>query len=171
MTQLLGPAVEGVGRVAGRLGFDAAAQAQIGEIGGQVLECRVLRIVDQRHRDPVLAQQVDEFRDAEAVVPDLDDMADRPAAELGWQQLQEPGEIAWVELLERRELPQDRAEFFPQLEKAAVEEPLHVRLGRGQLLALRQEARALQREDEIVRRLVVPLLEAGRGSGCGRRCR
>ena len=54
----------------------------------------------------------------------LDDMAERPAAALARQQVEEGGEIVLVEARRRRQLPQDRPELGAELEHAPREEPL-----------------------------------------------
>ena len=63
--------------------------------------------VHDRHVE--LAQQRHEFRRAEAVVADLDDMAQRMPAEAVRQQFEKAAEIGRVEFFGRRELPQQGA--------------------------------------------------------------
>ena len=57
-------------------------------------------------------------------VADFDDVPQRALAGLAGQQVQEGAEIVAVEFLERRELPEDRAELVAELEDAALEEPV-----------------------------------------------
>ena len=93
-------------------------------------------------------------------MPDLDGMAQCDSVELLRQQLQEGLEILRVEFLGRHELPVDRPEFVPEFGQAAGQELLHGRPGLRQYAAIGAEARTLQREDEIVRRLLAPSGEA-----------
>ena len=65
----------------------------------------MLLVIDERDRDPVFAQQIEEGRRAKALMPHLDDMAQGAATDLLWQQFQKRREIVGVECLERRELP------------------------------------------------------------------
>ena len=58
----------------------------------------------------------------------------------------------------RRELPEDRAELVAERKDSGGEEVGQRRVHVGQLLQVRDEPRALDREDESVRRLVVPAL-------------
>ena len=66
------------------------------------------RVVDPGDGDPAAAQQIGEFRGAEARVADLDDVADRAPPKLLRQQRKKGGEIGGVEWCKRRELPEDR---------------------------------------------------------------
>ena len=156
------PLVEGGRGIAGFLLRRRAAQAEIGEIGGQILEGADFRVVDPGDGDAAAAQQFDEFGAMKARVAHLDDVADGAAAELLRQQRQEAAEILGVELRRRGELPEDWPQLVAEFEKTALEKPRHIRLGRGQLAAMRQKPRPFQREDEILGRLVMPFLEAGR---------
>ena len=45
----------------------------------------MLLVIDERDRDPVFAQQIEEGRRAKALMPNLDDVAQRAAADLVWQ--------------------------------------------------------------------------------------
>src|SRR6185437_5201379 len=102
----------------------------------------------------------DKGRRAEAVVPDLDDMAQFPSVDLARQQFQEFAEIRFVELLRRRKLPQYRAEPVAELEHTRVVEMLDGIAGLRQHAAIGGEARALQREYKTVRHLARPFAEA-----------
>ena len=76
------PSVERRRGIAGRLLLDAAAQAQINKIAGQFVESGVLLVIDDRDSDAMLAQQIEKRRCAKALMPDLDDMAERAPADL-----------------------------------------------------------------------------------------
>src|SRR5207237_9374285 len=105
----------------------------------------------------------EEFWRAKALMPHLNDVADRAAPDLLRQQFQKRREIRRVECLERRELPQEGAELAAEFGEAAAEKPLDTRPGLGEIAAaLRHITRPLQRKDEILRRLVMPFLEARR---------
>ncbi len=65
------------------------------------------------------AEQVDEFRHQERFAPHLDDMHHPAAVLLLGQEREEGAEVCRIELLERRELPEQRAELVAQLEDAA----------------------------------------------------
>src|SRR6266478_1812264 len=121
----LGPVVEGVGVVTGGLVLGAAAQPEVQEIGGRFGEFRVVRIVDPGQRDAVLAQEVGEGGRIKAAVAGFDDVAQPPSVDLARQELEERRQIGGVELLGRRELPEDRPELVTQVEKAACKEPRH----------------------------------------------
>src|SRR6516164_9566224 len=87
-------------------------------------------------------------------------MADRMTFEAVRQQGKERREIVRLESLERRELPEHRAELRLELQDAAGKEPLDRRAGFRQHGAMRGETRPLEGEHEIVGRLVGPAAEA-----------
>ncbi len=91
---------------------------------------------------------------------DLDNVVERPRVETFRQMSQELGEVGFVERCERRELPEDGAELVAKLGQSRGKESLDEIAGLGEHLALGDEARTLQREDETVRRGVGPLPEA-----------
>src|SRR5215469_1516881 len=160
--EALGPTVERVRRIAGWFLLDAAPQPSVDKICGHRLQRRMLCVVDHRNGDPVPAQQLGKSRDREAPVAYFDDMAYRPIVEPMRQQIQESGEAGFVECLLRRELPQDGAELLAQLQHACRKEAVDRRTGCRQIAAVRNKARALQRENEFFRRLVVPTVKARR---------
>src|SRR5262249_23610268 len=77
-----------------------------------------------------------------------------------WQQFQKRAEILRVEALGSRELPQHRSELLAELEHPGCEEPLDRLAGTGKLAPMRRKPRALDREHEVVRRLVAPAAKA-----------
>src|SRR6202022_4901137 len=89
-------------------------------------------------------------------------MPQRAAIDLLWQQFEELGERAFIDRHVRGELPQDRPEFVAQIDDAARDEALENWPGTGEVGAVRRNARPFEREDEILRRLVVPAAEARR---------
>src|SRR5579883_2247607 len=93
-------------------------------------------------------------------MPHLHRMADNMAFELMRQQTQEGREIIRRESLGGRQLPQDRSELRLELQDATAEEALDRRSGFGEHGTMGREARPLEREDEIVRRLFGPAPKA-----------
>src|SRR5207302_4728016 len=83
-------------------------------------------------------------------------MAYRAAVELLRQQFEKGAETGLVESHPRCELPQDRPELFAEFEHAGGKEAVDRRACRGQIGAVSDKTRTLQRKDKILRRLVVP---------------
>src|SRR5690606_22998816 len=132
-------------------------------------------------RDAMAAQQRDERLGAAALAADLDRVAEghrasRPSEAPPFEALvvfagQRRGLVA--ALRQQREkslealveghplgkLPQDRAELRPQTQEPGREEVGERRLHVAQLLHVRDEAAALDGEDEVVGRLLAPVLE------------
>src|SRR5690606_13185959 len=98
----------------------------------------------------------------EALVADLERVAQRSARPPFGQKLQETAEIDRIEPLERRQLPQNGAELFAELQNPALQEPVDRLAGLGQLAAVDRCAMRLDREHEILRRGVSPFGEARR---------
>src|SRR5215472_10060220 len=123
----------------------------------------MLFVIDDCHRDAMLAQKVEERRRAKALMPHLDHMPQGAAADLLRQQFQKRREIVGVERFERRELPEKRPELVAEFGQAAAEEALDAVPGLGErAAALRYIARPFQRKDKPVRRLAAPFLKARR---------
>ena len=97
----------------------------------------------------------------------LDHVVELVPVELARQMVEEPGEIVAVEFLERRELPQHGPELVAELGEAGGDEALDEVAGLGEHLLLGDEARALDREDEPVRRGRGPFAEARRRFAAG----
>ncbi|MNY29988.1 hypothetical protein D3C86_1640670 [compost metagenome] len=72
------------------------------------------------------------------------------------KEFEEALEILRLELLRRRELPQDRPEMGTKFRQPLRQEFLHGFTGFGQNLAVGDEAAGLQREDEILRHFRCP---------------
>src|SRR5690606_22895347 len=125
-------------------------------------------------RDAVLAQQVDELRAREARVPNLERVAElqlrrgvearaardprivTPRERRGLfsgsrQRREEALEAFALEAQRRRQLPEDRAELLAELEQARCEEIRERRLRALEAQHVRDVARALDREHEVVR--------------------
>src|SRR5215472_17230255 len=92
----------------------------------------------------------------------FDDMPYGTAIELARQQFEKRGKGAFVDRHSRGELPQYRPELVAQFEQAAGKEPVERRTHARQIAAMSDKARPLQREDKILRRLIVPAAVAGR---------
>src|SRR6266511_5399489 len=176
----LGPSCEGRWRVAAHVELLVAVQAHIHEIGGNVLDERPFASgVGDDERDPMLAQQCYECRIDEAWMTDLDRVAQRAidavrearaashflvaaARErarlvgVARQQIEEALESIGVEAEHRRQLPQERTELVAQIGDARGEEVRERQLRVAKLQHMRDEARPLDAEHEIRRRLVVP---------------
>src|SRR5579859_297616 len=75
------------------------------------------------------------------------------------QEVEEGGKLRLVEFDVRRKLPEDRPELLPQFLDAAAEKAFERRPRAAEIGAVRQIARALQGEDEIRRRFVMPAPE------------
>ena len=157
--QTLCPGVERIRRVTGRLLEGAAPQVGINEISGD-LEVRAVVVDDEGH--PASAQQVDERIGGNLRVAKFNDVPQRPAVDTLGQKLDERREGVFADRHVRGKLPQDRSERVAQFENAACQKAINRRAGTGEIGAMRRKARALEREDEIVRRLVVPAAEARR---------
>src|SRR4029077_7434166 len=84
------------------------------------------------------------------------------SADFTRQQFEERGERAFVDPRARRELPQDRPELVAQFNNPACDETVDRRAGTGEIGPVRRNAQPLEREDEILRGLVVPAAEARR---------
>src|SRR5207247_5645115 len=121
---------------------------------------RIFAVLREHDRRLELPQQRDEFGYAKAVVPHLDDMTEVAAVELARQQFEKLAEIAFVEFLGRRELPEHRTEPIAEFEHAGVVEALDGITGFRQHAAVGGEARSLQREHEAVRHLTGPFAKA-----------
>ena len=93
-------------------------------------------MLGEHRRGAELAQQRDEGRRAEALVPRLHHVADAAAVERRRQELEESARNRLVEFLDRRELPEQRTEPVAQLEHAGVEEVLDRVAGLGEHAAL-----------------------------------
>ena len=106
----------------------------------------------------VLAEQLVGLRPLEGLAAELQRVPDRsPLGVLPRQLVEERREPLLVVLEVLGQLPQDRAELGAELEDAGVEELLQRLLGVGQPLHVGDEPAALDREDEVVGRLVAPL--------------
>ena len=106
----------------------ALLQPRVDEIADGIGNGRIFLVLGEHDRHVVLAQQGDELRRAERIVAHLHDVAQLAAVELVRQQRQEGAEVGGVELLGRRELPQDRPELVaqlgtPELTKRLMESP------------------------------------------------
>lgn len=73
-----------------------------------------------------------------------------------WQELEERAEPLGVEDETRRQLPKNRTEFVLEREDAGGEEIRQRRFHITQLLHVRDESAAFDREPEIIRCLVLP---------------
>src|SRR5271170_2462373 len=108
----------------------------------------------------MFAREFDEFACSKAVVAHFDGVPNFAIPDALRQQREKAGEILAIEFLGRRELPVDRTELVAEFEHAAGEEAFDRLAGFGENPSIGREARALQREDEIARRLVAPFGEA-----------
>ena len=77
-------------------------------------------VLGEHDRDVEFAQQRDEFRHEEAVMAHLDDVAQPQPVLLLGQQLEERAEVGFVELLGRRELPEQGTEPVAELGDAGI---------------------------------------------------
>jgi hypothetical protein len=176
------PVVQHGVRVAAGVHALGAMEAQVHEVGRDLLGQRVhAGVVGDDQGDVVLAEQVDEFGDQEALVADLDHVPDRPvrgglgcrvrdpvvvvAGEargvvvVAWEQLEERAQPLRPEAEPLGELPQDRAQLPAQRQHALAEE-VGQRLRRVvELLHVGDEAAALDGEHEVVGRGITPRLE------------
>ena len=109
-------------------------------------------MVGEHDGDLEFAQQRDEFRRLEAVVPHLDDVAELAAVERAGQQFEKAAEIGLVEFLERGELPEQGAELVAELGHAGIEKSL------DRIRRLRASTRRLVTKRE-------PLMENTKPSG------
>src|SRR5690348_9975200 len=156
----LRPSIERLGGIGGRDVVLALLQTRIDEIGGHVRNARIGRVLGIDDSDRELAQERDELRGAEAVMAHFDDVAQLQAVRLRRQQLEKGAEVRRLELLERRELPEQRPEPVAELGHARADEALDRIAGLAQHPAVGREAGGLDREHEAVRHLARPLAEA-----------
>src|SRR6516164_3872462 len=111
-------------RIAGLDLLARALQAPIGEIGRHIGDRWIFVAVGEDDGDRMLARERDELRHEEALMAHLDGVAKLQAILLLRQERKEGAEILLLELLGRRELPQDRPELLPELGEPAPEEAL-----------------------------------------------
>src|SRR5712671_2021492 len=159
IAQALRPGVERIGGIAVGLIIGAAPQMGIDEIRGD-LEVGAAVVADERHL--MAAEQRDDGSGRDTRTAKFDDMPQRAAVDMTRQQFEERGERARVNRHVRGELPQDRPKLVAQLGDAVRDEALEDRACPGEIGAVRRNARPLEREDEVVRSLVVPAVEARR---------
>ena len=174
------PATERVVRVTAHVQFLAAVQADVNEVGGDVFVLRPLvGGVGDYERDRVLAKQVDERRIDEAFVSHFERVAKRTAwterkpratrhrvvvaaSDRGCgigivrQQGQKSLEKVWIVGKGPRELPEDWPELLAQVRDPGGQKIGERLLHLGEPPEVCDEARALDAEDEIRRRLGVP---------------
>ena len=158
----LGPGVELLERIAGRNRVIPLLQARVDEIARQIGNARIRFVLGEDHRRLVLAEQSYELRRRKRGVPHLNRVAQPEPIELRRQHGQKRGKVGGVELLGRRELPQDRPQPVAQLGDARLEKKAKRLAGLGQHALLHHVARALDRKHEPVRHLLAPLGEGGR---------
>jgi len=180
-----GPARDLGRAVAAAIELARTVQAAIDEVRGEIHRERPFDRVGADQRDIVLAQELDEGRIAKAFVTNLEGVAQRSsrvrpqpgarpqamvmAASAGCrclgiarQQGKEGVELRAIEAEAGRKLPQDRPQLGPEPQEARGDEVGERRPRLVEALHVRQEARALYGEDEIVRRRLGP---AGEGVG------
>ena len=171
--------------VAARIQLLGAVQAQVHEVRRHVFEIRELagRIRDDE-RDAMATQQRDERGVAVGITANLDRMPQRAARQIvrnrrlaqtrivvacagarrgkrAWQTREKLRPELRVELHVRGKLPEQRPELAAEQQHAAREKIRERRIDVAQAADMRDVARALDREHEIARRLVVPTLPAG----------
>jgi len=131
-------------------------QAGIDEIRRHVGDLGIVRMlrIDDRHLVP--AGKRGEFRHLEAVMAHFERVLQLEPVQRFRQELQEALEIVGLELLRRRELPEDRAEMVAELGQSLRQEFLHRLAAVGQHLAVRRETVRLEREDEPIGHLGRP---------------
>src|SRR4029077_17190849 len=101
----------------------------------------------------------------EAVVADLDHMAQRAAIKCLREQLEKAAEIGLVEFLVRRELPEQGAEAGPQLRQARVEEALDRIAGLFERAPIDRITRTFQRKNKSLGHLGRPFAKRRRVLG------
>src|SRR3984893_10379805 len=159
LAEALRPGIERIGRIAIGLVIGATPQMGIDEIRGD-LEVGAAVVDDERHL--MQAEELDDGSGGDPRAAKFDDMPQGAAVDVTRQQFEKRGERAFIDRHVRGELPQDRPELVAQLDDAARDEALENRPGTGEIGAVRRDARPFEREDEILRRLVVPAAEARR---------
>jgi hypothetical protein len=175
-----GPRAKCLVAVATGVQLDVAVEADVDEVRGHVVQVRPrARGVGDDERHVVGSEQAGNRRVGEAGVPHLQGMTDRPVVLDGgvWLerhlvvvpsgQLRRLGRAAGEQVEERREplgverqpgweLPENRAEFVVECEHPGGEEVRQRRLDAPELLQVRDEAPALDREAEVGRCGVPP---------------
>src|SRR5215471_2828530 len=116
----------------------------------------------ENHRDLELPQQVNECRDLETVVADLDHMAQRVSVESLGQQFEKTAEILVVEFLVGRELPEQGAEPLAELSDARIEKTLDRVARLAEHPPVDGVARTFHGENEGLRNLGGPFAERRR---------
>jgi hypothetical protein len=178
--ELGGPGAQRLRRVAARVQLLVAVQARVDEVRGGLLEIGPFagRVGDDE-RDPGPPQQGNEPRVAVRRVTDLEGVKQgpvRPGLELAAlvdhgvvpsgearggprvprQPVEEGLQEIPIEAEARRKLPEDRTQFRAEAEEAVGEKISERRLHVPQTLDVRDEARSLDGEHEVLRRLVAP---------------
>src|SRR5262249_4118734 len=97
-------------------------QPRIDKIAGDVGDSRISVVFGKNHRHLEFSQKRDECFGLEAVVTDLDHVAQRVPVESLRQQFEKAAEIRFVELLVWCELPEQGAEAWSQFRHARAEE-------------------------------------------------
>src|SRR6187397_2304758 len=115
--------------------------------------------------DTELARQRDEDGSFEAVVADLDHVAQPVTVERLRQQLEKPAEVLLIELLVRRELPEQGTKPCSELSHAGLEKSSDRVAGFRKYTPVHGIARPLDRKHEAVRYFRRPFAKRRRGLG------
>src|ERR1700730_8402960 len=153
LAQALRPRIERIGRIAFGLVVGAPPEVGVDEVRGH-LQVGPAVADDERHL--VAAEELDDGGGRSTRTAKIDGMPQRAAIDVMRQQFGERGERAFVNRHVRRELPQDRPELVAQFDDAARDEALEDRARAGEIGAGRRHSRPFEREDETLRRLVMP---------------
>ena len=159
------PGIEGLRRIACFQFLVAFLQPRIDEIGRDVGDFGVLVMFGVDDADAELARQRDEGRGLEAVIADLDHVAQPVTVECLRQQFEEPAEVLLIEFLVRRELPEQGSKPRPQLGHAGLEKSFDRVAGLRQHAPVYGVARSLHRKHETVRHFGSPLAKCRRCLG------
>jgi hypothetical protein len=95
----------------------------------------------------------------EALVPDLESVAQGDSIHLPGQHAEEGVDFRGVERLARRQLPEERTELCLQLRQATVDEARQAFSRGAQVAAVDDKAGRLEREHKVIGRFVAPLRE------------
>ena len=117
-----GPGVELARGIGSGKRVVASLQPRIDNVAGEIGDVRPALGVDIGDGDARVARELDETRNGEARVANLDHVVELPSIELVRQQVEELAEVVLVEALEGRELPEDRSELVAELGQPRLDE-------------------------------------------------
>ncbi len=134
----------------------ALLQPRIDKVRRHIANFRIGGVVGMADGDAIFGAQRRKLRHDETWMADFHDMAQFQTRMFAREKAQKGFEIIWLELFCVGELPDQRAEFRPQLLQPLGEEFLHRLSGLGQHFPVGDKAVALDGKYKTVRRFSRP---------------